>query len=55
MAVGRRKVHLHVADNDPWIDIRRSSPTPRRGPDDDWIVTVVCLILLVLLIAWLVS
>ena len=21
MAVGRRKVHLHVADNDPWIDI----------------------------------
>ena len=54
MAVGRRKVRLHVDGNDPWIDIRRSSPTPRRGPDD-WIVAVVGVILFVLLIAWLVS
>ncbi len=53
--MGRRKVHLHVADNGPWIDIRRSSPTPRGGPDDDWIVAVVGVILFVLLIAWLVS
>ncbi len=55
MAVGRRKVHLHVEANDPWIDIRRSSPKPRGGPDDDWIVAVVGMILFVLPIAWLLS
>ncbi len=55
MAVGRRKVHLHVDRNSPWIDIRRSSPTPRGGSDDDWIVAVVGVILFVLLIAWLAS
>ncbi len=55
MAVGRRRVRLHVDGNSPWIDIRRSSPRPRGGPDDDWIVTVVSVILFILLIAWLVS
>ncbi len=53
--MARKKVRLHVDGADPWIDIRRSSPTPQGGPDDDWIVTVVGVILFVLLIAWLFS
>ncbi len=53
--MGRRRVRLHVDGNSPWIDIRRSSPKQRGGPDDDWIVAVVGVILFVLLIAWLAS
>ena len=53
--MARRKVRLHLNGDVPWLDIRRSGPTPQGGPDDDWIVTVVGVILFVLLIAWLIS
>ncbi len=53
--MGRRKVRLHVDGNDPWIDIRRSSPTQQGGPDDDWIAGAIAVILFVMLVAWLLS
>ncbi len=53
--MGRRKVRLHVDGNDPWIDIRRSSPTPQGGPDDDRIADAIAVILFVMLVAWLLS
>ena len=53
--MARRRVRLHVGGDDPWIDIRRSGSAPQRDSDDDWIVTVVGVVLLVLLVAWLIS
>ena len=51
--MGRRKVRLHVDDNDPWINIHRSGP--QGGPDDDWSAMIIGVVLFVILIAWLAS
>ncbi len=53
--MGRRTVRLHIDGNDSWLDIRRSSPTPQGGPDDDWITGVVAVILFVIFVVWLLS
>ena len=52
--MSKRKVTLHVGDNDPWIDIRRSSQDNRRDPDEDW-GTVIGIVLFVVFLAWLLS
>ena len=52
--MSRRKVKLHVGDNDPWIDIRRSGQEHRKDPDEDW-TTVIGIVLFVVFLAWLLS
>ncbi len=53
--MGRRKIRLHVDCDDPWIDIRRSSPTSQGDPDTDWTVAVVGVLLFIVFVAWLFS
>ncbi len=53
--MGRRKIRLHVDNDDPWISIRRSGPTSQGDPDGNWIVTVAGVVLFIVFVAWLFS